>query len=141
MTKYLSFAKFLHSKPYRRKNTYIKYKILKIGQLSKVIGIKYGKKIHSRNIFITTNALLHIQSRRHSILKDIFIPQIQNFIKLPDRIFHNPKKDKGLILYKIYDGQIYLIVLDFVDNRYPRGYYIVTMFVSRERYIRKMEEL
>lgn len=119
--------------------TYQKRRILKVGTIPLHITRLYNYEFHSRSIFITTQALSHIYERRKNFLCDILLPNIDDIIRNPDNIYQNNKKDSGLIIVKQIDKQRILLVLNYIKDLKPRGYYIVTSFIGRQRYIQKLK--
>ena len=121
--------------------TYQKRRILKVGIIPSHIVRLYNCKFHSRSIFITTKVLSHIYERRKSFLYNILLPNIEDIVRKPDIIYENNKKEFGLIIVKQIDKQEILLVLNYVKGLKPRGYYIVTSFIGRQRYIQKLKRL
>ena len=118
---------------------YLKKRILKVGLIPSKVSNLYKYKFNSKWVFITSKALLHIYDRRKAFLCEILIPNIENILKIPDDIFINSKKERGLIFVKQIGMQKVLLVLNYANNLKPRGYYVVTAFVGRERYLQKLK--
>ncbi len=120
---------------------YIKKKILRVGVVPSHVTKLYDYKFRSRSIFVTLKALSHIYERRKNFLYEILIPNIENILKNPDHIYLNNKKENGIIFVKQIGTQKILLVLGYANELKPRGYYIVTAFIGRKRYLQKLKRL
>ncbi len=119
----------------------VKKKIEKVGYLNKEI-FENTRGLYSRDIYISTKALMHIYEKRSEVLMETLLPGAYALLCYPEKIYMNKngQSRRGDILFiRLYKNYQIIAVLEKGNFKQKPIYQVVTIFLGNENYLKGLK--